>query len=136
MKEKIHIIIADDNLDFIEGLKVVLRKCKEYIIIDEFQNGKQLSESPQLIKADLILTDIEMPVLNGIKAAQLINFKYPKLPIVALTMHIDTVFLEDIFAAGFKGFIHKFDVSKTLVHVIEDVLNNKFTFPDNLKNKK
>lgn len=135
MEEKIQIIIADDNPHFIEGLRVALLKCKNCIIIDECKDGRELVESPYLHLANIVLSDIDMPIINGIKAAQLINYKYPNLPMIALTMHLDKVFLDDIIGAGFKGFIYKPDVAKNLNEGIHAVLNNKFLFPDNLKIK-
>ncbi|NJO91181.1 MAG: response regulator transcription factor [Chloroflexia bacterium] len=132
-KEKINIILVDDSKVFIEGLKIILSKCLNCFVLDTCNNGNELLESQYLSESDLIILDIEMPVMNGLEAAKRVNIIYPYLPMLALTMHYDKVFLEDIIGAGFKGFIYKPEVSKRLNEVISKILNNEFVFPDNLK---
>ena len=129
----INIIIADDNSSFIKGLQFILSRSKSYKVIDVCSDGKELIESQQLHNADLVLTDIEMPNMNGIESGKRICFMYPKLPMIALTMHIEKIFLIDIIRAGFKGFIYKPEVPKQLIKVITQVLSNNFVFPENLK---
>ena len=132
LKDKINIILVDDSKVFIEGLKVILSKFFNYHLLDICNNGKELIESPNLPEADLIIMDIEMPVMNGIEAARRINSEYPNLTMLALTMHLEKVFLEDIIEAGFKGLIYKPEASKKLNGVIREIMNDKLVFPENL----
>ena len=131
-KDKINIIIADDSDVFIEGLRLMFSKKKEYHILDTCKNGLELINNINLSKADLLLIDIEMPKMNGIIAATKLNCINVNLPMIAITMYKEKIYLEDIIKAGFKAFIHKPEVSKSLFYVIEQVLNNEFIFPDNL----
>ena len=131
-KKLIHIIIADDSPTFLDGLQLILSRNNQYKVIDVCYNGLELNESEMLGKADLILSDIDMPEYNGIEAAKRINFRYPKLPLIALTMHKENVFLKDIVLAGFKGFLYKPEIAGSLYEVINKVLNNKFSFPEDL----
>lgn len=133
--DKINVIIADDNENFLEGLKLMLSINKKFNIIDSCKNGKMLVESAEKLKADLILTDIDMPEMDGIQAAKIINFSQPDVCMIALTMFIDKVFLVDIINAGFKGFVYKPDTAKNLMETIDMVLDNKFVFPNELKLK-
>lgn len=135
-KEKINIILVDDSKAFLEALQVVLKKCTNCNVIDICYNGKELVGCESLPKADLIISDIEMPEMNGIEAAKRVNYSYPQLPMLALTMHIEGVFLEDIVMAGFRGFVYKPEVSIKLNDVINKVLNKQFVFPDYLIIKK
>ena len=135
-KNIINIIVADDSPEFIEGLQVMFATSDKYKIIETLRNGQELTDSNHLNKADLILTDIEMPILNGIDAGKRINFQYPNLPMIAITMYKDKVYLEEIIGAGFKGFIYKPDLADSLFNVIDSVLKNNFSFQDsNLKLK-
>lgn len=127
---KCKIIITDDNKVFIEGLKLLLSDYSEFEIIATYFNGYELLNSNLLSEADLLLIDIEMPQLNGIEAGIKINTLYPKLLMISLSMHLDKVYLSDIFAAGYKGFVYKPNVSKNLIEVIRLVLKKKFVFPD------
>lgn len=129
----INIIIADDSKDFIEAFTLRLSRNKDYKIIDICYNGKELVESQHLHCAHVVISDIEMPLLNGIQAAKKINWQYPKLPLIALSMYKERIYLIEIIGAGFSGFIYKPDVSTTLFDTISDVLNKKFTFPTDIK---
>lgn len=131
--EIINIIIAEDSEHFLEGLKIVLKRYSKYKIIDVCRNGQELLESPVLNAADLIITDIEMPVMNGLEAARRINSQRSTICMIAITMHIESVFLNDLIMVGFKGFVYKPDVSLQLHSTIELVLSNQFVFPQNLK---
>lgn len=133
--KKTKVIIADDNKNFIEGLQVLLSMNEQFEIIDICYNGEELLNSKYLPIANLVLSDIDMPELDGISACKQINYKYPEIPLIALTMYIDKVFLEDIIQAGFKGFVHKPDTATNLLDVIKKVLNNQFIFPSNLQVK-
>lgn len=130
---KKNIVIADDSPIFAEGLNVLVDSWPDYKIIEVCKNGMELVESTVLSIADIALVDIEMPVMNGFEAARLVNKKQPNLPMIALTMYQEQAYLKDIIFAGFKAFIYKPEVPTKLFEVINQVLNNKYIFPKNLK---
>ncbi len=130
--DKIKIIITDDSLHFKKGLQHLLSAFGKFEIIATYSNGKELVEADMVGKADLLLTDIDMPILDGIEAGKRVNFRYHSLPMIALTMHLEEVFLEEIIGAGYRGFVYKPDISKELIKVIDRVLQNKFSFPEYL----
>ena len=131
--KKINIIIADDSKEFLEGLHYLLTENDEYNIVDTVSDGDQLLKSQNLRNTDLIITDIEMPKLDGIEVAKRINYRYPNIYMIALTMYIDQVYLTEIVGAGFKGFIYKPDIALNLYNTITRVLNNEYVFPEKLK---
>ena len=134
LEEKIKVIIADDNHTFVDALCTwLLEEEDQYEILDTCYNGKELLENSKLGYADVIITDIEMPVMNGIEAAMKINIIYSKLPLIALTMHKDKVYLNEIIGAGFKAFIYKPEIADCITDVISEVLKDNFIFPDDLK---
>jgi len=130
---EIKIIIADDSPQFVEGLQILFSTSPKYKILEVYKNGRDLVQSNILYTADLLLVDIDMPEMNGIDAADKINFKYPQTPMIAITMHQDKIYLLDIIRVGFKAFIYKPDVAIKLLEVIDKVLNQQFIFPENLK---
>ena len=134
-KDKIQIIITDDSPPFIEGLILMLSKNQNFRILDTCSNGLKLVSNTSLSKADLLLVDIEMPEMNGLEAAKRVNYQYPNLPMIALTMYQDKVYLLDIVSSGFKAFILKPEVPQKLFEVIQLVLADKYAFPKNLKIK-
>ena len=132
-KEKIKLIVADDSKAFMKALLTLLSENPKYEVLDICADGQELVQSPKLGYADVVLTDIEMPQMNGIQAAKKINQLFNHIPIVALTMHKDKIFLNDIISVGFKGFIYKPEMADNLFDVIDSVLRNKFMFPNDLK---
>ena len=129
----LNIIIADDSKEFLEGLQYMLSENEDYSIVDVASNGEQLLNSDNLTITDLVITDIEMPKINGIEVAKKINYRYPNIYMIALTMYLDQVYLTEIVEAGFKGFIYKPDIAVNLYDTITRVLNNEYVFPEKLK---
>jgi DNA-binding NarL/FixJ family response regulator len=132
MEKVIKIIIADDSSVFLEALNFLITRNMQFEIIDTCCNGLELINSPRLFNADLVITDIEMTEMNGIEAAKRISYLHPNLPIIALTMFIEKIYLRTIVEAGFKGFIYKPNVSNDLFDVIDKVLQKEYVFPDYL----
>ncbi|MFC2106807.1 response regulator transcription factor [Bacteroidota bacterium] len=132
-KKEIKLIIADDNITFIEGITLLLQKFENIEILEICNNGLEVINSKNLSKADLLILDIQMPKMNGIETAKKINFMFPKLPMIALTMFIESVYLDEIISSGFKGFIYKPEVFKDLKVVIDMVLDGSYVFPSYLK---
>lgn len=133
MERKINTILVDDNPIFIEGLSSLIKRDSRFIIIDKLSSGKKLLESPNLLLAQLILMDIEMPELNGIETAKRVNYLCPYIKLIAITMYQDKVYLEQLVESGFRGFVNKSEVVKNLTRVIDEVLQNKFAYPNTIK---
>ena len=131
--QKIKAIIADDSPMFLQGVKTLLQSEGYVDVIATYSNGADLINSELINHADILLIDINMPQIDGINAAKKINFINTKIPMVAITLHKDEVFLQDIIGAGFKAFVYKPEVASSLIKVINRVLNNEFVFPNNLK---
>ncbi|MCB0669000.1 MAG: response regulator transcription factor, partial [Saprospiraceae bacterium] len=83
----IRILIADDHQLFIDGLKSILRQEIGIQVIGEAGNGLELLKLLDRMEPDVILTDIRMPVMDGITACKEIKNKFPHLPILALSMY-------------------------------------------------
>lgn len=130
---KIKVIIADDYPQFIEGIKLVLSTNTKFQIIDECSDGQELVLCTNLHRANVMLIDLDMPKLNGLEAAKHINMEYPHIPLIAVTMHKDEIYLLDVICAGFKGFVYKPETAENLLRVIDEVLSDKFIFPKTLK---
>ncbi|MCF8230441.1 MAG: response regulator transcription factor [Bacteroidales bacterium] len=100
-------MIVDDHEIFRNGLKMVLGKLKYVNIIAEASNGKEFLEILPDHDPDIILMDIEMPVMNGIEATEEAMKRNPDLKIIALTMFNDDEYIQSMIDAGVKGFLIK-----------------------------
>src|SRR3569623_2382415 len=103
----IRVIIADDHDLFRDGLKLMLSKATDIAVIEEAANGLQLVNSVKEQKPDIVLTDIVMPVMDGIAAAKKISALYPGTGIIALSMFDEEHYIADMLEAGALGYLLK-----------------------------
>jgi len=134
--EKLNAIIVDDVPDFLAGLRFFLEEVLDCNVIGEASTGIELLKHTLLYDADFILIDCEMPGLNGIETARLLNFRYPSKKLIALTMYQDEICLNDLITAGFSGYVYKPDIVSKLESVINNVLKNELDFSRALKIKR
>ena len=132
MSDKIRLILVDDSKLFLKGISFLLSSDDRFEVIASLNSGDDLVSHPKLGLADLILLDIEMPGMNGIEAAKQINFKHPRIFIIAITMYQDKLYLHQLISAGFKGFVSKEKVSEDLIPAIDQVYKNEYVFPSNI----
>ena len=129
----IKVIIADDHQLFIDGLKSILSKELNISIIAEASNGLELLK---LLEADhipdIIITDIRMPVLDGISATRIISKEYPNIPVLALTMFDQNGDVYEMLEAGAKGYVTKEVNQKELIQAIHTIISGKKYFSKNL----
>ena len=102
---KIRLAIADDQLLFRRGLLSLLKDYEELEVIIEACNGKDLLEQLKGKSVDLVITDLEMPIMDGIEATENIKKKYPDTKILALTMHNEDSFVVHLIEKGVNGFL-------------------------------
>jgi DNA-binding NarL/FixJ family response regulator len=132
MDKKIKIIIVDDNKQFVEGVKLLLSKQNDYEIIGTANSGDELFQLKTFGYADIILLDIEMPEMNGFEIAKKINWTYPKINLIAITMYQEKVYLDKLVKVGFKGFVNKTELVNNVISVINSVAKGKLVFPDDI----
>lgn len=125
-------IIVDDSADFAEGLKHLLTKWPQIKVIDIVHDGTEIVNHSMLWLTDLVLMDVNMPKLNGIEAGKQVNFQHPAIKLIAITLNKEKVFLEELVAAGFKGFVDKQTIVEELEVVLTTVLSNKLAFPKSI----
>lgn len=121
MDEQIKIIIVDDHEIFRNGLKMVLRKIKYIHVVAEATNGQEFLDIIRTTSADIVLMDIEMPVMNGIDATNQVLKEQPELKVIALTMFNDNNYIQSMLDAGVKGFLIKNINKETLERAIKMV---------------
>jgi len=103
----IRILIAGDHAVFRAGLKALLEKESALQIVGEAGDGFATVEAATNLEIDVLLLDITMPNLSGVKVAELVLRKRPKLAIVVLTMHEDEYYLREFLKIGVRGFVLK-----------------------------
>lgn len=128
----IRIVIIEDLPMVLEGLRLIINSDKDFEIVKEYANGKQFTNDLDNIEADIVLTDIDMPVMNGITATKIALTKKPELKIIALSMYDDKKFYYEMVSAGAKGFILKQEPTDELKKAIREVYNGESYFSNDI----
>jgi DNA-binding NarL/FixJ family response regulator len=104
---KATVIIADDHKLFIEGLERILSEMPTVTLLDKLENGKEVLRNLNNTRPDLILMDIDMPIMNGIDALSEIRKLYPEQKVIMLSMHGEKRFIQEVLKLGANGYILK-----------------------------
>ena len=126
--DKIRVVLADDHREMIAIVRGVLGD--EYEVLDAAENGQQAMTSVLALDPDVLVTDISMPILNGLQLARKIQKSNPRVKIIFLTIHEDRDFIAAAFSAGAAGYVTKRRLSIDLVPAIEEALKGH-TFVSN-----
>jgi NarL family two-component system response regulator LiaR len=105
--KKMKIIIADDHAITRDGIKTLLKIHEDIELVGEAKNGKEAIELCSKLKPDVILMDLEMPILDGVTAIGTIREKDPDIKIIALTSFTDKKLIGDALRAGAISYIVK-----------------------------
>jgi DNA-binding NarL/FixJ family response regulator len=120
----IKLLIADDHEIFRDGFKLMITRYPEIILTGEASNGKELIEMAQDLKPDVIITDIKMPVIDGIEATKKITELFPDIGIIGLSMYDDDELIIEMLEAGAKGYLIKNAGKEQITEAIKTVYNN------------
>lgn len=137
--DKAKIIIVDDHVLFRDGLKTIIELSNIGAVIGEATNGVELLGLLDTCTPDLIIIDIDMPLMDGIEATKKTIEKFPDLNILVVTMFSNQNYYTDMVSAGAKGFILKTASKAELSDAINKVLKggnyfSKELIDDILKN--
>ena len=131
--EIIRLIIVDDHKLFLDGLTSLLNQSKEIKLVGTANNGNDALQLLENKEADLVITDISMPEMDGMKLAKEIRIKYPNIKILALTMHNEGNMISNMLRSGITGYILK-DVGKEeLLNAIKTVWSGETYFSEEVK---
>lgn len=119
----INIIIYEDNVTLRESLGSLLALTGEYHVINSFSDCSKVTEQVKENEPDVILMDIDMPVINGIEAVRKIRQFNQKVQIIMLTVFDDNTHVFEAMYAGANGYLLKKYVSDKLIHSIREVLD-------------
>ena len=121
MREKIHILLADDHAVVRQGFKMILAAQPDMEIVGEAGNGREALDLAGQLQPDVIVMDVAMPELNGIEATRRVADVSPRSRVLALSMHKDSVYVREILRAGARGYLLKDSISSDLLAAVRAI---------------
>ncbi|WP_153797191.1 response regulator transcription factor [Foetidibacter luteolus] len=121
----IRVGIADDHEIFRDGLRMIINKAPLTEVVFEARDGKQLVEFCDKFLPDVVLTDIVMPVMDGIEAVRQITAKHPTIACMALSMFNEDSQVIDMIEAGASGYLVKNAGKEEIIEGINSIHQNK-----------
>jgi DNA-binding NarL/FixJ family response regulator len=130
----IKVAIADDHALFRAGVRTALSAKKDVELIAEADNGMQLLNLLRHIEPDVILLDIQMPIMDGIQTLPEIRKLRPEAKVIILSMHNDHSMISKLMEIGANSYLTKNSDSEMIYQAIKTCYDQEFFFNE-LTNK-
>jgi DNA-binding NarL/FixJ family response regulator len=118
---KLRILLADDHQTVREGLKLIVNSQADMEVVGEAGDGRLAVARAMELLPDVVVMDVSMPHLNGLKATEKLKALCPQMKILTLTRHTDDGYLQQILRAGASGYVLKQSAAAELLHAIRAV---------------
>lgn len=126
--EKLNILVTDDHTLFRRGTMMLVKSFEEVASVDEAENGKEALEKIATGEFDVLLMDLEMPVMDGWEASKKITAKYPDVKIIMISMHDSLQIVSDLIEIGVHSYLLKNAEPSEVHRAIVSVINNDFYY--------
>lgn len=118
---KLRIMLADDHETVREGLKMIVNAQDDMEVVGFAGDGREAVAKAQELLPDVLVMDISMPKLNGLKATRKINEVCPQVKVLTLSRHADDGYIREILGAGACAYVLKQSAPSELIHAIRAV---------------
>jgi two-component system response regulator NreC len=105
--KKLRILLADDHVTVREGVKMIINAQKDMEVVAEAADGRGAVAEAQAVRPDVVVMDVSMPRVNGLKATEMLKECCPEVKVLALTRHQDDGYLQQLLRAGAAGYVLK-----------------------------
>ena len=124
-KKTIRVMLADDHAVLREGLKTLIHSQGDMRVVGETGDGKLAPSLAIQVRPDVVVMDVSMPGVNGASATRQIKEASPQIRVLALTVHEDASYLQDMLGAGASGYILKRAAANELINAVRTVAEGK-----------
>lgn len=133
-EDRIKVAIADDHHLFRTGVRTSLSAYRDIHMVAEAENGMQLLNLLRHIRPDVVLLDIQMPIMDGLATLPEIKKLYPDVKVIMLSMHNDHSMISRMMELGANSYLTKESDSETIYQAVKTCFEDEFYFND-LTNK-
>lgn len=118
---KLRILLADDHETVRAGLKLIVNAQADMEVVGEAGDGREAVARARELRPDIVVMDVSMPHLNGLKATEKLKEVCPQVKVLTLTRHTDDGYLQLILRAGASGYVLKQSPPAELLHAVRTV---------------
>ncbi len=130
MSDKIRVLLADDHAVLRAGLRALLNAEPDIEVIGEAADGQEAVALAERLKPDVVVMDITMPRMDGLRATRQITSHHPEIRVLVLTMHAEEQYLLQVLEAGGSGYVVKNSADRDLLEAIRVVHRGEaFLYP-------
>lgn len=126
--KNIRLILVDDHQIVLDGLKALLDDLDGFDCVATAENGQKALDLLQVFEVDVVLMDIDMPVMNGMEATRRIKKHHPKVKVISLTQHSERGMVRQLLDCGSDGYLLKNIAQDELADAIRKVNNGENVF--------
>src|SRR5512141_2405028 len=123
--EKIRVVIVDDHPGVRAGIKKLLRRAKDITVVGEGADGMKAIELASAKKPDILLLDVELPILGGDIVMRRIHDTQPEIRVLVVSTYNDRTYIQSMIANGAAGYITKDEAPAMLLEAIHHILQQK-----------
>ncbi len=135
METKLKVLLAEDHQTVREGVKLLVNAQDDMEVIGEAGDGEEALNKAVELKPDLLLMDISMPHMNGLRATKRIRHAVPAMKILILTRHTDDGYLQQLIGAGANGYVLKQSAPTELISAVRSVASGNAYIDPSLAQK-
>ena len=134
-ENKTQILLVDDHPVVRDGLTTIINHERDLNVCGEADDAHEALKAAAELKPDIVVVDISLKNSDGIELTKTIKSKYPKLPVVVLSVHDESVYAERALIAGAKAYLMKDAVSENIVKAIRTVLSGEIYVSNTISKK-
>jgi two-component system, NarL family, response regulator NreC len=130
--KRIRVLLADDHTVVREALALLLKSQDDIDVVAEATNGREACQKAKTLKPDVVVLDLSMPEVSGLKAAAILGRDCPRVKVLALTVHEDESYLRELVRMKAAGYVLKRAASEELLRAIREVASGGNHFDSTL----
>ncbi|MCB0737251.1 MAG: response regulator transcription factor [Bacteroidetes bacterium] len=122
------IILIDDHQLFLDGLGLILDSIEGVELLEKYTSPEQAIRLIEVLKPDVVFSDLDMPKLTGKQVAEHIKRVHPEIKVVILSMHVDPTIIKGLLDIGVDGYLLKTDDIEDFEHAVKLLSKDKKAF--------
>jgi len=134
-KAKYKIMLVDDHPILRQGLAQLINEEKDMVVCGQFEEASKALDAIGSLKPDAAIVDISLKGSSGIELLKNIKVQYPKLLVLVLSMHDESLYAERALRAGASGYIMKQEATDQVLGALRKVLNGEIYLSEKMSSK-